>query len=151
MRGTVHRGRLRQVCDRWIYSACLCFALHLDEQARSGFRYQYSVYQLEYSRNLLFRVGAQMENVFEALIDRTRSSLKLPRVKTILGSKQRRKYRPQKGQEPWAVVVENPAYDLTVFKVQANKLTLKIYTKGERVLRAEAVVHNTKVLRQGRL
>jgi hypothetical protein len=32
-------GRLGQVCDRWIYSACLCLGLDLAEQARSGFRY----------------------------------------------------------------------------------------------------------------
>jgi hypothetical protein len=31
--------RLSQVCERWIYSACLCFALDLEEQERSGFRY----------------------------------------------------------------------------------------------------------------
>src|SRR5215204_1037375 len=42
-------GRLGQVCDRWIYTACLCFGLGLDEQARSGFGYGYSVYQAEYS------------------------------------------------------------------------------------------------------
>ncbi|HEY4974311.1 MAG TPA: hypothetical protein VII41_11930, partial [Steroidobacteraceae bacterium] len=29
-------GRLGQVCDRWIYSACLCFGLDLADQARSG-------------------------------------------------------------------------------------------------------------------
>lgn len=34
--GTI--GRLRQVADRWIYSACLCFALSLDEQQQSGLR-----------------------------------------------------------------------------------------------------------------
>ena len=51
-------GRLGQVCDRWIYSACLCFGLDLAEQARSGFGYGYSIYQAEYSRNLLFRSGA---------------------------------------------------------------------------------------------
>ena len=33
-------GRRSQVCDQWIYSACLCFGLDLDEQARSGFRYE---------------------------------------------------------------------------------------------------------------
>jgi hypothetical protein len=38
--GTI--GRLTQVIDRWIYTACLCFGLDLDEQARSGFRYNYS-------------------------------------------------------------------------------------------------------------
>ena len=40
-------GRLAQVCDRWIYTACLCFGLDLAEQARSGFGYGYSVYQAE--------------------------------------------------------------------------------------------------------
>jgi hypothetical protein len=43
-------GRLAQVCDRWIYTACLCFGLDLAEQQRSGFTYGYSVYQAEYSR-----------------------------------------------------------------------------------------------------
>src|SRR5207253_10776385 len=42
-------GHLRQLCERWIYT-CLCFALHLEEQKRSAFHYQYSVYQMEYSR-----------------------------------------------------------------------------------------------------
>ena len=54
-------GRLGQVCDRWIYTACTCFGLELDEQERSGFRYSYSIYQVEYSRNLIFASGAVME------------------------------------------------------------------------------------------
>ena len=44
-------GRLGQVCDRWIYTACLVFGLDLADQQASGFRYAYSVYQAEYSRN----------------------------------------------------------------------------------------------------
>jgi hypothetical protein len=48
------------------------------------------------------------------------------------------------------VVVETPAYDLTIFKLHFGKLTLKAYTKGERVLRFEAIVHNTAELRCGR-
>jgi hypothetical protein len=58
-------GRLIQVCERWIYSACLCFALDVQEQERTGFRYAYSVYQVEYSRHLLFRHGSQLEQVFQ--------------------------------------------------------------------------------------
>jgi hypothetical protein len=50
-------GRLNQVCERWIYSTCLCFALDREEQERSRFHYQYSNYQIEYSRNLVFQVG----------------------------------------------------------------------------------------------
>src|SRR5499425_2344409 len=76
-------GRLGQVCDRWIYTACLCFALDSDEQRRSGFGYTYSVYQVEYSRNLLFRVGAAMQQLFDRVIDRTRSRLDVPAVRTI--------------------------------------------------------------------
>jgi len=66
-------GRLRQLCERWIYSTCLCFALDLEEQKKSTFQYQYSVFQAEYSRNLLFRSGRQMDEIFQALIDRTRA------------------------------------------------------------------------------
>ena len=28
-------GRLHQLCERWIYSTCLCFGLDLEEQKRS--------------------------------------------------------------------------------------------------------------------
>jgi len=47
-------------------------------------------------------------------------------------------------------VVETPAYDVTIFKVHYGKLTLKIYTKGERVLRIEVILHNAREYRWGR-
>ncbi len=50
-----------------------------------------------------------------------------------------------------AVVIETPRYDLTLFKVHFGLLTLKGYTKGEHVLRFEAVVHNTRALGVGRV
>ena len=144
-------GRLRRVCERWIYSTCLCFALDLDEQRLSGFRYQYSNYQIEYSRNLLFEIGGHMEQVFQALIDRSRVPLDLRTIKTIVGYKHRPKYRQRKSKRSqWEVAVERPVYDLTIFKLHCGRLTLKVYTKGERVLRIEAVVHDAKELRCGR-
>ncbi|MGH3887984.1 MAG: hypothetical protein ACRDSZ_15720 [Pseudonocardiaceae bacterium] len=145
-------GRLSQVCDRWIYSACLCFGLDLAEQARSGFRYEYSVYQAEYSHNLLFRVGAQMEQVFDRLVDRTRSRLDVPTLRTLFGAKQRpgRNGSSQLSLQ-LAAMIETPRYDLTMFKVHFGNLTLKAYTKGEHVLRFEAITHNTKQLRCGRV
>ena len=147
--GTI--GRLRRLCERWIYTTCLCFALDLEEQRRSGFRYQYSNYQLEYSRNLLFEIGGHMEQVFQALIDRSRVLLDIKTIKTIVGYKHRPKYRPRKNKRAhWEVAVERPVYDLTIFKLHCGRLTLKIYTKGERVLRIEAVAHDAKELRCGR-
>jgi len=142
-------GHLAQLCDRWIYSSCLYFALPPEEQERSGFRYDYSVYQMEYSRNLLFHRGTDLERVMQAVIDRTRSSLDFPKVKTLFGYKRRPKFRRKDKRQPRfeAVVLEGPEYDLTVFKLNFNNLTLKVYTKGERVLRIEAVVHNIQALR----
>jgi hypothetical protein len=145
-------GRLSQVCDRWIYTACLCFGLDIGEQARSGFSYGYSVYQAEYSRNLLFTVGAQMDRVFDRVVDRTRSRLDVPILRTLFGAKQ----RPGRNGTPelslrLAAVIETPRFDLTLFKVHFGNLTLKAYTKGEHVLRFEAVVHNTRALRCGRV
>ena len=142
-------GRLGQACDRWIYTACLCFGLDLADQQASGFRYAYSVYQAEYSRNLIFASGARMDRVFGTVADRTRSRLDVPALRTLFGVKK----RPAGTAEPspkLAVVIERPAYDLTLFKVHFGLLTLKGYTKGERVLRFEAIVHNTKTLKTGR-
>jgi len=137
-------GRLQSVC-------CLCFALELEEQKRSGFHYQYSNYQVEYSRNLIFSSGREMDEVFQALIDRSRVLLDIQKVKTILGSHRRPKFHWRKNNSAqWEVAVEKPAYDLTIFKLHCGKLTLKIYTKGERVLRIEVVVHNTGALQCGR-
>ena len=137
-------GRLRQVCERWLYSACLCYLLPLAEQDRTHMRYDWSVYQMEYSRNFLFSVGRVMEEVFQSVIDRTRRALDVRTIRTIFGRKQRPKWR-RKGKQPrLEVEVERPTYDLTVFKVHFGLLMLKIYTKGERVLRVEATVHNAK-------
>ncbi len=117
--GTI--GRLRQGCERWIYSACLCFGLDSDEQARSGFRYQYSVYQAEYSRNLLFKVGGQMDRVFNAVVDRTRPRLDVPILRTLFGAKARPHHGRATGPPTLAVVLEKPRYDLTWFKVAIHR------------------------------
>src|SRR5437870_937977 len=95
-------GRLTEVCERWIYTTCLCFALSLEEQERSEFHYQYSVYQAEYSRNLLFQRGARMEQVFQAMVDRSRAPLGIERVKTLLGCKRRPTFH-RKTACPWRI------------------------------------------------
>jgi hypothetical protein len=91
---SAHRaiGRLSQVCERWIYT-CVWFALDFDEQKRSGFRYQYSNDQIEYSRNLVFEVGGHMDQAFQALIDRSHAPLDPKTIKTIFGYRHRPIYR----------------------------------------------------------
>jgi len=140
-------GRLGQVCDRWIYSACLVFGLDLAEQERSGFRYGYSVYQAEYSRNLLFASGAQMEALFDRVLDRTRSRLDIPAVRTIFGLRTRPHRNRKDGPPAQEIVLEKPRYGLSWFRISFGRLQVKAYTKGEHVLRFEATVHNAKELR----
>ena len=147
--GTI--GRLSQVIDRWIYTACLCFGMDLDEQRRSGFGYAYSIYQVEYSRNLIFASGAVMERAFDTVVDRTRARLDVPRLRTLFGVGQRPRYHGEDLSPRQAVVIERPRWNLTLFKVHFGLLTLKGYTKGEHVLRFEAIVHNTRALRTGRI
>ena len=92
-----------------------------------------------------------MDQVFQALIDRSRVPLDLETIKTVLGYQRRPRYRQRKSKSAqWEVAVEKPTYDLTILKLHCGKLTLKIYTKGERVLRIEVVVHNTQELQCGR-
>ena len=142
-------GRLTNVCDRWVFTTCLCFGLDLEQQKRSNFHYRYSVYQIEYSRNLLFERGTVLDAVYQGLIDRTRRHLDVKTLRTIFGYKHRPHHRKQKSPQ-LARILDQPVYDLTVFKLHFGPMTLKLYDKGPRVLRVEAIVHNAKGLRCGR-
>jgi len=142
---SIQKGQLENVCNRWIYN-CLWFGLDKEEQERSGFKYQYSIYQIEYSRNLLFKRGTQLDQIYQNLITLSRERIDIKRLKTIFG----RKYRPHNhGQKHsgFELRIEKPDYNLTIFKIHFGKLTLKLYDKGERVLRSEVVVHNAKELK----
>lgn len=146
------REALFRVCERWLYSSCLCFAIPVDDQRRTGLVYDYSVFQAEYCRNYLFRLGGKMDEFFDRLIDRVRSMMNVRQIKTIFGTTHR-PHRSRKTGRPGRIEVrvEHPEYDLTVFKVHFGKLMLKMYSKGENVLRFEVVAHNTKDLRCGRV
>ncbi|MGH3302642.1 MAG: hypothetical protein ACRDOK_13345, partial [Streptosporangiaceae bacterium] len=113
----------------------------------SGFRYGYTVYQAEYSRNLLFRNAGQMEDLFDRIIDRTRSRLDIPAVRTIFGLTSRpRRHRAGDPLPPQEIVAGKPRYGLTWFRILFGRLQVKACTKGEHVLRLEATVHNTRAL-----
>ena len=78
--------------------------------------------------------------------------LDVPRLRTLFGVGQRPRRPPGADLSPrQAVVIERPRWNLTLFKVHFGLLTLKGYTKGEHVLRFEAIVHNTKTLHTGRV
>jgi hypothetical protein len=146
-------ARLQAVCSRWIYSTCLCFALTVEEQQRTRFEYTFSCFQLELSRNFLFHRPADLDEVYQGLLDRTRQSLDLKQLKTIFGfthrphrASKRRRTEPEISKE-----VKAPQYDLTVFKIRWGSVLLKIYDKGQRVLRVEVTIMHAGQLGCGKL
>ena len=139
-------GRLGQVCDRWIYSACLCFGLDLAEQERSGFGYAYSVYQAEYSRNLLLGPARRWRSCLTGCWTGPGPGWTSRRCGPCSASR-RGPTTTASGPAAQEIVIEKPQYGLAWFRIRFGRLQLKAYTKGEHVLRFEATVHNTKELR----
>lgn len=142
-------GQLQRVCDRWVYP-CLWFGLRPEEQQRTGFNYEYSLYQVELSRNFLFHRGNQLEEIYQNIIDLTRRRMDMENLKTIFGFKRRpRRIRKDKKTSFQLRIkrIEGPSYNMTVFKIDDGRITVKIYDKGERVLRVEVVCHNTAELK----
>ncbi len=74
-----------------------------------------------------------MDRVFNTVVDRTRSRLDVPKLRTLFGSKGRPHRKPGSELSPRrAVVIEKPQWNLTIFKVRFGLLTLaEGYTKGE--------------------
>ena len=146
--------QLAALCARWLYSACLCFALPLAEQQRLDFQYHYSSWQLEYSRNYLFHQAQVLEEVFQKLIDRTRAPLDIKTLETIFGRRHRQptKKRQRAGRSGLEVAkeVDASSWDLTVWRVRWGPVVLKVYDKAGRVLRVEVKVLNTAGLGCGK-
>lgn len=94
-----------------------------DEQKQVEFKYSYSVFQIEYSRNLLFHRGRQLDDVYQNIIDMTRSNFDIKRLKTIFGSK-RRPFKHKTRINGTEVRIETPDYNMTIFKIHFGKITL---------------------------
>jgi hypothetical protein len=69
----------------------------------------------------MFQVGGQMEQVFQALIDRNRAVLGLDQVKTLFGCKKRPCYRKRKSQ---------PGETAEIRRVQCENVVDSVYVHG---------------------
>ena len=142
------KGQLQRVCDRWVYY-CLWFGLDYEGQQKTGFRYQYHIYQGELSRNFLFKQGRYMDDVYQNITDLTRSRLDIQSLKTIFGRKSRPYSRSRKhNKSSFQVRVEKPLYNLTVLKLFDGIIMVKMYDKGERVLRVEVTCNNARYIKK---
>src|SRR5260370_8217906 len=87
-----------------------------------------------------------MEDLFNRVLDRTRSRLDIPSVRTVFGLKTRPHRNRASGPPAQEIVIEKPQYALTWFKVRFGLLQAKPYLKGKHVLRLESTVHTTREL-----
>jgi hypothetical protein len=140
-------GRLGQVCDRWIYTACLCSGLDLAEQGVSGFRYACSIYQAETQPQPAVPPWRSDGGPIRPDLRPDPARLDIPTLRTLSGLKNRPHRNRASGPPAQETVTGNSQYGLTWFRIRFGLLQLKARTKGEHVLRFEATVHNTRELR----
>ena len=115
-------GRLSQVCNRWICSACLCFALDTAGQRTSGFRCAYPVSRPGTAATCHSPPAPGWTGCSARSWTGTCSRLDVPALRTMSGTRQ----RPAGTSEPspkLAVVTGTPRYDLTLFRVHFGLLT----------------------------
>jgi hypothetical protein len=91
---------IKELCRRWVYGVVTPFAMREEDRIRTGFKYDWRLYQLEHSRDYIFRSGRTMEEIFQAVIDRNRSRLRLEDLKTIFGARSRPHQRNRTAEDP---------------------------------------------------
>jgi hypothetical protein len=134
---------IKKLADRWLYS-CLAFALPTQQQQLAEFHYEYSSFQIEYSRDYIFSRGSTLDEIYGSMTEHARTRLGLEQMKTIFGFKQRPRKAPviQVARSRGA----DGVYNLTTVTLTWGGIKLKLYDKSARLLRAEVTVNNAKAL-----
>jgi len=136
---TLNEGHFLDVCQRW--TPRVMMSLTTEEIRQSGLERQFFFCQTECCFNMLFRQPRHLNWVYQNVIDNTRQRLRPGTINTIFGKDRRGvKFKSM------SVRIENPEYDLTVVNVWLGKNLVKIYDKGERVLRVEVTINRPREL-----
>jgi len=136
---TLSEGHLTEVCRHWMSRVMM--GLTTAELKASNLTRRFSLMQVEYSHNMLFRQPRHLRWVYQAMIDNTRQRLKPGTINTVFG-KDRRGVKIKS----MSLRIENPEYDLTTVNVWCGKNRIKTYDKGERVLRTEVTINHARSL-----
>jgi len=136
---TLSEGQLLEVCRRWAPRVMMSLTTEEIRQSRLG--QQFFFFQAEYCFNMLFHQPRHLDWVYQHLIDNTRTRLRPAIISTIFG-KDRRGVKIKS----MSIAIENPEYDLTIINIWFGKNRIKIYDKGDRVLRVEVTINQPKAL-----
>jgi hypothetical protein len=80
-----------------------------------------------------------MEDLFDRICDRTRARLDIPALRVLFGMKNRPHSNRAAGPPAQDIVTGKPQYGLAWFRIRSGLLQLKACTKGEHILRFEAL------------
>ena len=129
--------RLHAILDRYAQQCCPVLDVF-------GRPYHWSLMQVEYSTDLVFRSEAVMKPLYEALSRQAILSVKAEQVATFLG----KKITPQLAQElgsRFATRIEG-----TCIKHHLGKVSVKMYDKFSRVLRLETTTNDVSFFKHYR-
>jgi hypothetical protein len=128
---------IRRVADRWVYRVLPIFSY--EERHRSRFEYGWSIAQMEYCHNLVFRSGFPLAQLFQRHIDLNRRFICPQSIGTVFGKK-----KDTNGTERTSLSVYQRYRTRTVMKVQHFSSIIKQYDKHERILRTECVCNDPR-------
>lgn len=124
---------VRRFLSRWLKQ----IPLPLEDQDRqNGYKHNFSLYQVEYCRNHIFKDTGTLNRLFDQLI-RDNMNLGRPEWLKILFDRQIRKNTPVR---PEASVLR--AGDVATIRLSYKSNALKQYNKGGKILRTELVINN---------
>ena len=127
---------IRRFCDRWVYRLAPFFSS--SQRQAGGLYYQYFFSQTEYCHNIIFKRSVSLTNLFDRIIDRSRSVGRPDLLTTFFGT---RVYLSQSGKLQTKIIDRDKAHP--VIKTWYKKGWIKQYEKEGRLLRTECTVNNT--------
>ncbi len=127
---------IRRFCDRWVYRVAPFFSTN--QRRAGGLYYEYFFSQVEYCHNLIFKRSVALQNLFDRIIDRSRSIGRPDMLSTFFGHRLGCNYA---GKLQTKIVDRDKAHP--VVKTWYKKGWIKQYEKQGRLLRTEYCVNNT--------
>lgn len=134
---------LYQFCNRWIYKLVPVFSM--SQRERYNLYYWYSIAQIEYCNNLIFKRTKPLSALFERMLDLGRTLGRPDIISNFFGYHITKKYKGK-----LQTTIDNRHNAHPVIKSWYKKSFIKQYEKEGRVLRTECCLNDPKDLKIGR-
>lgn len=136
-------ARIQSLGDRWLSRLVNVFTA--DQKRQLGLSYRYSIAQIEFSHNLIFKQASALDQLFERLTDQNRRIGRPDIISTIFEKRITVRYS---GKLQTTLDTRNNV--IPVLKSWYKSSFIKQYAKWGRVLRSELCINDTYDIDIGR-